>query len=130
MCKRITKLLWLHFEIQITNYLLRHFRSTLSRSERASCVNNGIRVIEDEYHLISICLLYQHLRFTCVQEIFPDYSFNAFISVLSCNNKYIIINLSKYVYHALDVWKMLKTLLFGYCMLMDLSSVMRKYFVP
>ena len=70
------------------------------------CVNNGIRVIEDEYHLISICPLYQHLKSIFLQGILRDNSFNAYCYVMSCNNKYVNINLSKYVYQALDVHNM------------------------
>jgi len=66
------------------------------------CVNNGIRVIEDEYHLISICLLYQHLRSTFLQAIVRGHSINALYYVISCNNKYANIDLFNYAYHTLD----------------------------
>ena len=70
------KLLWLNFDIKITNYLLRDLEVYCQEVKRISmfCVNNGIRVIEDEYHLIYICPLYQHLRSTFLQ--LPDYSLN------------------------------------------------------
>ena len=74
------------------------------------CINNGINVIGDEYHLISICPLYQHLRSTFLEGILRDNSFNAFCYVMPCSNKYININLSKYVYRALDIHNMFNKL--------------------
>jgi len=46
------------------------------------CVNKGIRVIEDEYHLIFICPLYKHLRSTFLLGILLDYSWILFCNVM------------------------------------------------
>ena len=77
---------------------------TLPRSYRKCmcCVNNGIRVIQDEYHLISICSLYQNFPLSC-KASFVITLFIALSSLMSSNDEYVNINLSKYVYRALDV---------------------------
>ena len=55
---------------------IERFRGTLPRSERICMfyVNNSNHVIEDEYHLISNCPPYQHLRSTFLQGIIHDNS--------------------------------------------------------
>ena len=111
ICKE-SKIALTKFRCQNHKLSIERFRGTLGRSERICmfCVNNGIRVIEDEYHLIFICPLYKHLRSIFLQGILPGNSFNAFCYVMSCNNEYVNINLSKYVYHGLDVDNMFNKL--------------------
>ena len=63
-------------KFRCTNHKLsiERFNGALLRCERICMfsVNNGIRVIEGEYHLISICPLYQHLRSTFLKGILRD----------------------------------------------------------
>ena len=78
------KLLWLNSGVQIIDYLSRDLQ--IDREEvKYECfvLIIGIRVIEDDYHLISICPLYQRLRSTFMQDILRDNTFNAFWFVMS-----------------------------------------------
>jgi hypothetical protein len=61
----------------------------IQRNERICmfCVNNNIRVIEDEYHFIFICPLYQQLRSTFLKGILRDKYFCAYLYLIQSKNK-------------------------------------------
>jgi len=68
--------------VKIIDILPVHICKRNIKLTKFRCVNNGIRVIENEYYLITVCPLYQHLRSKFQQDILCDYSFNAFCSVM------------------------------------------------
>ena len=62
------------------------------------CLLNEIQVLEDEYHFVMICPLYNELR----PQYFPDLTLNdrtTFIHILSCSDVIITRNLSLFVYN-------------------------------
>ena len=75
------------------------------------CLNYiNVRVIEDEYHFMSVCPLYAHLRATLLPNLVNDNSFNTFCSVMSSDKHSVNSSLSKYIYYAIDVHKMFNKL--------------------
>ena len=61
----------------------------IQRNERIwmFCVNNNIRVIEDEYHFIFICPLCQQLRSTFLKGILRDKYLCAYLYLIQSKNK-------------------------------------------
>ena len=80
-------------------------RGIIPRNERICryCLLNEINVLEDEYHFVMICPLYNELRL----QYFPDLTLNdrtTFIHILSSNDVIITQNLSLFVYHAFNIY--------------------------
>ena len=69
-----------------------------------NCVNNGQNVIEDEYHLLTVCPLYNVVRNVYLSNHLHqnNVSFN---NVMSSQNEDLLRNLASFIYHALKIHK-------------------------
>ena len=95
-CKNIIKCLCTHHKLS-----KERFRGALPSSERVCmfCLNYiNVRVIENEYHFISVCPLYAHFRATMLPNLINNNSFNTFCSVMSSDKQSVNSNLFKYIY--------------------------------
>ena len=67
------------------------------------CLNLNHRKIEDEYHFMLVCPLYQHLRnyYTIFTDI--DVNFYTFLNIMNTKNPEYLRQLGSYVYRAMQV---------------------------
>ena len=65
------------------------------------CENNGVIVIEDEYHFLLHCPLYASIRNKYIELHRP--TFELFMSIMSSEDKNTIVNLSKYIFHGKQI---------------------------
>ena len=68
------------------------------------CVNNGQNVIEDEYHLLAVCPLYNVVRNVYLSNHLHqnNVSFN---NEMSSQNEDLLRKLASFIYHALKIHK-------------------------
>jgi hypothetical protein len=72
----------------------------IQRNERI-CQNCNNNQIENEYHFLLICPKHQTLRNTYLPKFYFTWpTIQKFISLLSSNNKKVLLNLSKFIYYA------------------------------
>ena len=118
-------------ELCVEKYLLldmpRHFKSVLAnvrvgnhdleiergrqlnkrRDERYCkfCLTRNQMFVEDEYHVIFECLLYNDLRHTYIEDNTIPRNLFTFCSLLSSENVNVIKKTAKYLYHAFALRK-------------------------
>lgn len=85
---------------------IERLRGTVDREYRFCkyCVNNGQNVIEDEYHFLAICPLYNVIRNTYLSNHLQQTKIS-FNKLMSSQNEYIIRKLASFIYHALQIHK-------------------------
>jgi len=72
----------------------RYSRNRIDRVQR-KCLNCNLNDLEDEYHFVLICPMYNHLRTTYIKK----YYFRR-PKLFKSTNKPTVKNLSKYIYEA------------------------------
>ena len=82
-------------------------RGTLERENRlcSYCLNNNVNRIEDEYHFVLVCPLYNNLRQMFLPLYVNDPSIDKFNRLMSSQNESTMLNLSKYVHAAFKIHK-------------------------
>ena len=82
-------------------------RGKIARNNRLCkfCLNLNLRKIEDEYHFLLECQLYEHLRsyYTLFNDI--NVSYFSFLSIMKTKNTEHLRQLGSYVYRAMQVHK-------------------------
>ena len=75
----------------------RYGRDRIERQERV-CQLCDINEIEDEFHFVLKCKTYNELRVKFIKRYFYVHtSMFKFLELLQSNNKYVLINLCKYI---------------------------------
>ena len=78
----------------------RYSRNRIDRVQR-KCLNCNLNDLEDEYHFVLICLMYNDLRTTNIKKYyFGRPSVYKFVELFKSTHKYTVKDLSKYVYEA------------------------------
>ena len=67
------------------------------------CLNLNIREIEDEFHFLMVCPLYEHIRhcYSIFENIHKN--FNYFINIMSTNNPEHIQQLGSFIHIAMKI---------------------------
>ncbi len=80
-------------------------RGTIERRLRYCkyCVNINIEVIEDEYHFVMICPLYENIRQVYLSKFCTLRSPEKFIRLMSSKSDIVLNNLSKFVFIAFKI---------------------------
>ena len=95
---------------------IERLRGTVDREFRFCkyCVNNGQNVIEDEYHLLAVCPLYNVVRNVYLSNHLHQNNV-AFNNVMSSQNEDLLRKLARFTYHALKIHKIFKRVVNIYC---------------
>ena len=107
LCLNITKFrkCLTRFRCSSHKLAIERLRGTTVRENRICtyCKQNSICVVEDEYHFLLVCPLYQHIRQIYMPNVINN--LNTFTNLLSSSNVDILRNLSTFIYHAFDIHK-------------------------
>ena len=85
------------------NLAIEKMRSTHSREDRICkfCYTNfGSYVVEDDFHFVLLCPLYNHIRSHYIQKYFSHPSPATFISLISSKSHNVIRDIAGFLYHA------------------------------
>ena len=84
--------------------------------ENRICNFCNLKAIENEYHFLLVCPLYRDIRKQSLTSYYCSWpTINKFETLLSKQNKKVITNLSKHIYHAMDLRNLLDTWKLRYC---------------
>ena len=72
------------------------------------CQERGIRVVEDEFHVLLECHMYDYLREMYIQELIPVINLHTFVSIVQLTNVHCINNVANFVS---NVFKLRKSVL-------------------
>ena len=85
------------------NLAIEKMRSTHSREDRICkfCYTNfGSYVVEDDFHFVLLCPLYNHIRSHYIQKYFSHPSPATFISLISSKSHNVIRDIAGFLYDA------------------------------
>jgi len=84
---------------------IERLRGTIERKYRYCkyCLNLNIDVIEDEYHFVMICPLYENIRQLYLSRFCIIRSPEMFIRLMSSKSEIVLNNLSKFVFTAFNI---------------------------
>ena len=72
----------------------------MKREDRL-CKSCNTNLIENEYHFLLVCPLYNELRKKYIRELyFVHPSIDTFSALMTCKNQNVIQNLAMFIYHA------------------------------
>ena len=80
-------------------------RGILDRNQRLCpyCIQNNIAVIEDEYHFLLICPLYNHIRLKFSKLSAANKNVHMFIHIMKSSDEETIRQTASYIYHSMSV---------------------------
>ena len=84
---------------------IERYRGVLDPSQRLCnyCAQNNVTVIEDEYHFLLICPLYNHIRSQFPKLSTVHQNYHMFISIMQSSDEETIMQTAAYIYHSLSV---------------------------
>ena len=80
-------------------------RNNIAPEERYCilCLNIGEALVEDEYHFVMKCIKLEELRSLYIPKYYTQYpTAESFVSLYQSENKNVIVNLAKFIYHGLQ----------------------------
>ena len=99
------------FRIALSRFRLSSHKLEIQRgryhtidSENRICEICNLKAIENEYHFVLVCPLYRDIRTQYLTSFYCSWpTLNKFKTLLSKQNKKVTTNLSKYIYHAMNL---------------------------
>ena len=105
------------FKIALTRFRLSSHRLEIERGRyfdidrtERKCKNCTQNTIENEYHFLLVCPLYEDLRRKFLKAYYCNWpTLNKFDKLMTTTNKSEIINLAKYIYYAMKLKNVIET---------------------
>jgi hypothetical protein len=92
---------------------IERYRDILDPNQRLwnYCTHNNFTVIEDEYHFILICPLYNHIRSQFPKLSTVNRNYQMFISIMQSSDEERIMQTAAYIYHNLSMHRKFNNIL-------------------